>query len=503
VSTDALPRTSSLLVPRPEAIAQSDEIIAGLPDVELDSPSDRSASSTFPVLDPGTSRVIAHVRDADDPEFAAAVDAAAAAGPGWARSTLRARADVLRAAYDAILAAADDFAVLISREMGKTLADSRAEVTYAADFLRWYAEEASRPGGDFRSSPAGDSRLFVTRAPVGVCLLITPWNFPLAMAARKVAPALAAGCSVILKPAALTPLTALLFQEVMLDAGLPAGVMTTVTTTRAAAMSEAVMADPRVRKVSFTGSTEVGRRILAQTAPGVMRASLELGGNAPFLVLDDADLDRAVSGAMIAKLRNGGQSCIAANRYLVQDGIADEFVTELAHRMAQVRVGHGLADGAELGPMIDETAQGRILELVADALDQGATSLVATPTPSDTGAYVAATVLDHVAADAEIAQAEIFGPVATITRFSTLDEGLEMANGTGFGLASYVYTQDVDRAFAVADRLRSGMVGINKPVVSNVAVPFGGMGLSGLGREGGAEGLEEYQDVKMYNLAIQ
>lgn len=490
-ATDVVAADSSVL-------QRANEIVSHLPGVSTTRP---EGPNTFQVDDPGTGQPIGWLQDRDVEDFKDAVDLADAAARSWTGTTPRCRADILRRAYDRILEMAEDFALLISYEMGKTLADARAEVTYGADFLRWYSEEAQRLGGDFRMSPYGDARLAVTRSPVGICLLITPWNFPLAMATRKVAPALAAGCTAILKPAALTPLTSLLFREVLLEAGLPEGVLTVLPTTRARALSKELMSDRRIRKVSFTGSTEVGQRLLAQAADGVLRTSLELGGNAPFLVFDDADLDRAVSGAIKAKLRNGGQSCIAANRYLVQDGIADAFVAALTESMSGLSIGHGLSGSTDLGPVIDSAAKSRMTELVSMAEADGSTVTLAGGPIDAPGHFVAPTVLDKVSPGARINDEEIFGPVLSVTRFSTLAEAVKIANSTDLGLASYVYTQDLDRAFTVADRLQSGMVGINQPVVSNVSVPFGGVGLSGLGREGGSEGVEEYQNIKLYNIA--
>ena len=455
----------------------------------------------FEVRDPGTGEVIATVADAGAAEAEAAVEQAYLAGRAWSKTTLRQRSDLMRHAYDLLIERGEELALVISREMGKPLPEARGEVTYATDFLRWYADEAVRPSGGYQLSPYGDSRLLSTRAPVGVCLLITPWNFPLAMATRKIAPALAAGCTVILKPAALTPLTSLLFADILREAGIPDGVVNVVTTTDSAALSSTVMADRRVRKVSFTGSTPVGMKLVEQGAKNLLRTSMELGGNAPFLIFDDADLERTVTGAMLAKLRNGGQSCIAANRFLVQDGIANSFIDAFTAQMAKVIVGHGLGDGVTLGPLIDERARTGMTKLVDEAVAGGADLLTGGAAIEHDGHFFQPTVLDRVSADSAIARAEIFGPVAAITRFSGQDEAIALANDTAFGLTSYVFSQDIDRALAVADRLETGMVGINQGVVSNVAAPFGGVKHSGLGREGGSEGLEEYQDIRFFNIA--
>ncbi len=493
------------LVPAdPTVLAASDRVLGRLSsDLRLGAgiALRESPRAPFGVDDPGTGTQIATVFDADADTAQRAVDIAAEAGREWAATTTRHRSDVLRRAYDLMVEQRDDLALLISREMGKPLAEAYGEFTYGSDFVRWYADEAVRPGGTVRPSPNGDGRLLSSRSPVGLCLLITPWNFPLAMATRKIAPALAAGCSVILKPAALTPLTSLLFADILREAGVPDGVVNIVTSSKASELSSTVMSDPRVRKVSFTGSTPVGVRLLEQAAVNVLRSSMELGGNAPFIVLDDADLEHSVAGAMKAKLRNGGQSCIAANRILVQEGIADAFTEAFTESMAKVTVGHAFGEGVELGPVIDRKAQNSMTELVDTALGQGASLLTGGVAIEADGHFFAPTVLDHVSADSTIAKTEIFGPVATITRFTTDTEAVALANDTPYGLAGYVFGQDLDRTLKVADRLETGMVGINQGVVSNVAAPFGGVKQSGLGREGGAEGLEEYQDTRFYNIA--
>jgi succinate-semialdehyde dehydrogenase/glutarate-semialdehyde dehydrogenase len=461
------------------------------------------SEDSIPVRDPHDDSVIGHVRDFDPDQALEAVGVAAAAGKEWATRPSRHRADVLRRWYELLVANADDLALLITLEMGKTLSDARGEVAYGADFVRWYAEEAVRPAGTVRDAPAGGARLISTRAPVGLAVLITPWNFPLAMATRKIAPALAAGCPAVVKPATLTPLTTLFAVELAVEAGVPEELVRVVTTNDAGTFSRTVLADPRVRKVSFTGSTGVGKVLLRIAAERVLRSSMELGGNAPFVVFDDADLERAVDGAFIAKMRNGGQSCIAANRIFVQDGIADAFVEGLTERLSSVTTGSGFAPDVGLGPMIDHKAVRRLEDLVEDAVARGAHLLTPRREFSGDGSYFAATVLDHVPSDSDVATTEIFGPVAAVQRFSTQAEVLERANGSVYGLAGYVFTESLDRAFTVADNLATGIVGINQGVPSNAAAPFGGVKESGLGREGSAEGLEEYQDIRFYNLALR
>lgn len=457
--------------------------------------------STFDVTDPATDEVIATIADSNPDVALEAVAVAYEAGSAWARTSARRRSDVLRDAYDLMVARAEDIALLITREMGKPLAEARSEVTYATDYVRWYSEEALRPHGSFRPGPAGDTSVMVSRSPVGTCLLITPWNFPMAMAARKIAPALAAGCSVVLKPAELTPLTSLLMNDIFCEAGVPSGLVNTVTTTDAASLSRVVMADARVRKISFTGSTPVGRILMQQASQNLLRTSMELGGNAPFVVFDDANLERAVDAAVLAKLRNGGQSCVAANRYLVQNGIADAFVEAFTEKMRTAVVGNGLMPGVTLGPLIDDRAVRKCRRLVDDAVARGALLRTGGSSIDGLGHFFEPTVLDRVPSEAEITNSEIFGPVAAISRFATQDEAVARANDSPFGLAAYVQTEDVVRAFEVADALEVGMVGINQGVVSQVAAPFGGVKHSGLGREGGAEGLEEYQEIRYYALS--
>ncbi|MFI7065791.1 NAD-dependent succinate-semialdehyde dehydrogenase [Kribbella sp. NPDC050124] len=455
-----------------------------------------STGATFEVFDPATEEPIASVPDCGPADALAALDAAAEAAPVWARTTLRERADVLHRLYDAMLADKERLAQLLTLEVGKTITEARGEVLYAADYVRWYAEEAVRPHGRSTVAPNGQHHIVTVAEPVGPCLLITPWNVPLAMAARKVAPAVAAGCTAVLKPAELTPLTSLVFGELLLRAGAPPGVLSVVTTSRPAEVSGPLLADPRLRKVSFTGSTDVGRMLLEQSGRRVLRTSMELGGNAPFLVFDDADAEVAVREAMIAKMRLGGQSCVAANRFLVADGIADAFVGAFAERMAAIVVGPPGHEDTELGPLVDHRAVEKVHRLVDDAVAKGAVVVAQAPIPDGPGHYVAPTVIDHVPADADILREEVFGPVAAIRRFGTEAEAVAAGNDSEHGLAAYVISRDAERVRRVAAGLQSGMVGINRGLVSDVAAPFGGVKQSGLGREGGPEGLHEYLQFK-------
>ena len=485
--------TQLMTIPDPAALHRSAEVIAELPAA--------TGGPTFEIHDPATEASIASAADCSAEQALEMVAAADEAGATWARTPLRVRADVLRRWYELLLARSEDIALLITPEMGKPLAEARAEVAYGADFVRWYAEEAVRPRGDARELPAGGAQLMTRRAPVGLSVLITPWNFPLAMATRKIAPALAAGCATVIKPAALTPLTTIFAADLAVQAGVPEGLINVVTTKSASAFSDAVLRDSRVRKVSFTGSTGVGSALMRLAADNVLRSSMELGGNAPLLVFDDADLDRAVTGAFAAKMRNGGQSCIAANRIFVQDGIADAFIEAFTEKMSKVLVGNGLAADVGLGPLIDDRAVASMTQLVTDAADRGADVRTGGQALDGAGYFFAPTVLADVPADAAVANEEIFGPIAAIQRFRTEDEAVARANATEFGLAGYVFTESLDRALNVADRLETGLVGINQGVPSNAAAPFGGIKQSGLGREGSAEGLEEYQSIRFYNIA--
>ena len=454
------------------------------------------ALGTMAVTDPATDDILAEVSDCDADQARAAVDAAAAAAPAWSQTSPRERSEVLRRAYDEIVRRREELALLITLEMGKPLTEARGEVDYAADFLRWFAEEAVRIDGHYGLAPDGGSRLLVTRAPVGVCLLITPWNFPLAMGTRKVAPALAAGCTVVVKPAAQTPLSTLAFAEILQRAGAPAGVVNVVPTSDPAAVVEPLLDDPRVRKLSFTGSTAVGRALATRAAPGLLRLSLELGGNAPFLVFADADLDRAIEGALLAKLRNGGEACTAANRFYVHESVVEPFAARLAERFAALRVAPGIEPGTDVGPLIDARQRDKVAALVEDAVAGGARTLVGGRALERPGHFYLPTVLTDVPAGARLAAEEIFGPVAPITPFDSEDQALTLANATEYGLVSYLYTRNMERALRMSDALQSGMIALNRGLVSNAAAPFGGVKASGYGREGGREGIDEYLDVK-------
>ena len=447
------------------------------------------------VIDPADGSVLTDVADATLADATAALDAAVAAQADWAATAPRERGEILRRAFEALTARSDEFARLMSLEMGKPVAEAAGEVTYGAEFLRWFAEEAVRIHGRWMNAPAGNTRLLTVRKPVGPCLFVTPWNFPLAMGTRKLAPAIASGCTMVIKPAAQTPLTMLALADLLSEAGLPDGVLNVVTTNDAAGLSSTLQADPRLRKVSFTGSTGVGKVMVRQSADQLQRVSMELGGNAPFLVFADADLDAAVDGAMLAKMRNMGEACTSANRFLVEESVADEFGRRLAERMGAMRVGRGQDDGVEVGPLIDEKALGSVDAMVRDAIDRGARALVGgTPTGGE-GYFYPPTVLVDVPTDAQVVRNEIFGPVAPITTFTSEDDAIAGANDTEYGLAAYAYTRDLARSIRLAERLEFGMLGLNTGLVSNPAAPFGGMKASGFGREGGFEGIEEYLET--------
>jgi len=449
----------------------------------------------FAVLDPADGSVITQVADASPSDAADALDAAAAAQGDWARTAPRVRGEILRTAFELIDARADDFAELMSLEMGKPIAEAKGEVTYGNEFFRWFSEEAVRIHGRWMQNPAGGTRLLTVRKPVGPCFFVTPWNFPLAMGTRKIGPAIAAGCTMVVKPADQTPLTMLALAAVLEEAGLPAGVLNVVPTTRAAEVSKGLQADARLRKISFTGSTPVGRLPVKQSADNLQRMSMELGGNAPFLVFEDADLDAAVEGAMVAKMRNMGEACTAANRFLVHESVADDFAARLAGRMGGLRVGRGQDSGTEVGPLIDEKAVASVGRLVDDAVRDGAKVLTGGGAPDGPGFFFTPTVLLGVLPDSEINAQEIFGPVAPITTFATEEEAVRRANATEYGLASYVFTTDLARTVRLAESLEYGMVGVNTGLISNPAAPFGGMKSSGFGREGGFEGIEEYLET--------
>ena len=479
------------------------DVIASIPKGLLIGEQWRDAASghTFAVHDPSTGDVLAEVADATPEDGMAALDAAAAAQAAWAATAPRERGEILRRAFDIVTARAEDFALVMTLEMGKPLAESRAEVAYGAEFLRWFSEEAPRISGRYATAPDGRNRLLVAKRPVGPSLLITPWNFPLAMATRKIAPALAAGCTSVLKPAALTPLTALLFAEVLREAGVPDGVVNVIPTSRAGAVTGPLIADPRLRKLSFTGSTEVGRRLIADAAHQVLRVSMELGGNAPFLVFEDADIDAAVEGALLAKLRNGGEACVAANRFLVHESVADVFTSRLIDRMAGSVNARGTDPESTLGPLVDQSTRDKVVELVSGAVEDGARIALGGSVPQGRGYFYPATVLVDVPRDARILQEEIFGPVAPITTFRDEDEAVRLANASEYGLVCFAYTQDLNRGLRLAERLETGMFGLNTGLVSNPAAPFGGVKQSGIGREGGFEGIDEYLETTYIGIA--
>lgn len=454
------------------------------------------AAGSFAVYDPATGGALRDVSSADHDDALDALDAACAAQTAWAARAPRERSDILLRANAALLQRAEEFARVITLEMGKPLAESRGEVAYAADFLRWFSEQAVRIGGEYRISPDGASRLVTIPQPVGPCLLITPWNFPLAMITRKVAPALAAGCTVVIKPAEDTPLSCLMLAQLLADAGVPAGAVNVLPTVEPAAVVDPLLADPRLRKISFTGSTAVGRHLMARAAHNILRSSMELGGNSPLLIFDDADLDAALDGVMLAKMRNGGESCVAANRILVQQGIASAFVAGLADRMGSVRTGRGLHPATTLGPIINAKQRERLDELVRDAVRAGATAVVGGNLPDGPGYFYPPTVLTDVPRQARMFSEEVFGPVAAVYTFATEADAIGMANDTPFGLVSYLFTQDSARMIRVSEGLETGMVGVNRGLVSNAAAPFGGSKQSGIGREGGYEGINEYLTLK-------
>jgi succinate-semialdehyde dehydrogenase/glutarate-semialdehyde dehydrogenase len=446
--------------------------------------------------------VLCEVADATGDDAVAALDAAVAAQEAWAATAPRERGEVLRRTFELIVERADDLALLMTLEMGKPLAESRAEVAYAAEFLRWFSEEAVRIDGRWAVNPAGGSRLLTMRQPVGPCFLVTPWNFPMAMGTRKVGPAIAAGCTMVVKPAQATPLSMLALADLLQEAGLPGGVCNVVTSSSASGVSNPLLSDPRLRKLSFTGSTEVGRKLIAQAADQVLQVSMELGGNAPFVVFGDADLEAAVAGAAIAKMRNMGEACTSANRFLVHRSIAAEFTERLAAELGGMKVGRGTEDGVQVGPLIDEQARAGVAELVDDAVQRGAGVATGGASLDGPGWFYPPTVLADVPAGARVLTEEIFGPVAPITTFDTDDEAIAAANDTEYGLVAYVFTRDLDRALRVVERLDTGMVGLNQGMVSNPAAPFGGVKQSGLGREGGPEGIDEYLSTKYIALHV-
>ena len=462
---------------------------------------DASDGKTFDVFDPATGKLLKTIADASYEDGQEAMAAAHNTQKSWAATAPRVRAELLRAAFEKLTAMSDDFAILMSMEMGKPFLEAKGEVAYGAEFLRWFSEEAVRVNGRYQTAPDGKNRLMVLKKPVGPALLITPWNFPLAMATRKIGPAIAAGCTSILKPAALTPLTSLLFAKVLEEVGVPAGVVNLIQTSRVSEVTGPIIKDARLRKLSFTGSTPVGKMLIKDSADQVLRTSMELGGNAPFLVFEDADIDKAVEGAMQAKLRNMGEACTAANRFLIHESVADEFAQKLSAKFAALKVARGVEEGTNIGPVIDEKSRNSIHALVTDATSKGAKILTGGVIPTGEGYFYPPTVLQGVAVGSEILRNEIFGPVAPIVTFKTEDEAVEMANDTEYGLVAYAFTKDLNRGLRLAERLETGMFGLNTGLVSNPAGPFGGVKQSGLGREGSLEGIEEYLETVYVGIA--
>lgn len=461
---------------------------------------ERAAASTFDVLNPATDEVLVSVANADAADAIAALDAACAAQESWAATPARERGEILRSVFETIIDKADDIATLMTLEMGKVVAESMGEVKYGAEFFRWFAEEAVRIGGRYTPAPAGTGRIVVTKQPVGPCYAITPWNFPLAMGTRKIGPALAAGCTMIVKPAQETPLTMLMLAKLIGEAGLPKGVLSVLPSNQPREVTTALMEDGRLRKMSFTGSTGVGKALLKQASDALLRTSMELGGNAPLVVFDDADVDAAVEGAMLAKMRNGGEACTAANRLYVANPLLDDFTDKFVKKMGEMNMGNGLDPSSKLGPLVNPKQVQSVQELVDDAVEKGATVAVGGQAPGGPGNFYPATVLTNVPANARILKEEVFGPVAPIVGFDTEEEGIAAANDTEYGLAAYIFTQSLDRALRVAESVNAGMVGVNRGVISDPAAPFGGIKESGFGREGGIEGIEEYLDIKYIAL---
>jgi succinate-semialdehyde dehydrogenase / glutarate-semialdehyde dehydrogenase len=463
---------------------------------------DASGGDTLDVEDPSTGEAIASVADATPEDAKAALDAACAVQEEWAVHPPRERGEILRRAFEAMNANADDLALVMTLEMGKPLAESKAEIVYAAEFLRWFSEEAVRIEGRFGTAPNGVGRLITMKQPVGPCYAITPWNFPAAMGTRKIGPAIAAGCTLVIKPAQQTPLSMLALAKIFEDAGLPKGVLNVLTASSSSAVSKPIIEDPRLRKLTFTGSTEVGRLLVEQSAKGLLRTSMELGGNAPFLVFPDADVDAAVEGAVIAKMRNIGEACTAANRFHVAGNVADEFAEKLAGKLREMKVGRGTEDDVKVGPLIDGTQRDKVAELVDDATGRGAEILLGGTKRDGAGYFYDPTVLTGIKADSRLLKEEIFGPVAPVVSFDDEEAAIAAANDTEFGLVAYVYTRDIKRAFRVCEKLQTGMIGLNQGLVSNAAAPFGGVKASGFGREGGKEGIDEYLEIKYVAMAM-
>ena len=457
---------------------------------------DGTGGETFSVEDPATGESLCEVADGTPDDAVAALAAAADAQDEWAAHPPRERGEILRRAFEAITERTDELALLMTLEMGKTIKESKAEIAYASEFFRWFAEEAVRITGRYGVAPNGAGRLLTMKQPVGPCVLITPWNFPMAMGTRKIGPAIAAGCTMVMKPAKQTPLSMLALAEILAEAGLPGGVLNVVTSSSSGSVMGPLIEDQRARKLSFTGSTEVGRKLMEQASSQVLKVSMELGGNAPFIVFDDADVDDAVEGALIAKMRNIGEACTAANRFHVAGGVADEFAGKMAERLGAMKVGRGTEDGVDVGPLIDDDQRGKVADLVDDAVGKGAKALVGGRSVDGAGYFYEPTVLGDVPDDANLLREEIFGPVAPVATFGSEDEAVAAANDTEYGLVAYLYTSDFKRALRVCERLETGMVGLNQGMVSNPAAPFGGVKQSGFGREGGSEGIEEYLETK-------
>jgi succinate-semialdehyde dehydrogenase / glutarate-semialdehyde dehydrogenase len=458
---------------------------------------------TLSVEDPATGEALCEVADASPEDAVAALDAAVEAGPEWAKHPPRERGELLRRAFEAIIDRADELALLMTLEMGKPMAESKAEIVYGAEFFRWFSEQAVRIDGRYAVSPNGQGRLLTMKQPVGPCLLITPWNFPLAMGTRKIGPAIAAGCTMVVKPAQQTPLSMLMLIRILEEAGLPEGVLNLVTASSSSKTMAPLIEDPRLRKLSFTGSTEVGRKLMEQGSKNLLRLSMELGGNAPFLIFEDADLEEAVKGALIAKMRNIGEACTAANRFHVAAPVAEEFASRLADKLSSMRVGRGTEEGVEVGPLIDQSQREKVSELVEDASGRGARVVVGGHARDGAGYFFDPTVITDVPDDARLLHEEIFGPVAPVKGFSSEDEAIAAANHTEYGLVAYVYTRDLKRALRVVEGLETGMVGLNQGMVSNAAAPFGGIKQSGFGREGGPEGVEEYLETKYVAVNLE
>jgi succinate-semialdehyde dehydrogenase/glutarate-semialdehyde dehydrogenase len=463
---------------------------------------DASGGETLAVEDPATGETLVEVADATPEDAKAAIDAACAVQAEWAAHPPRERGEILRRSFEAITERIDDLALIMTLEMGKPVAESKAEITYAAEFFRWFSEEAVRIEGRFAAAPNGQGRLITMKQPVGPCYAITPWNFPMAMGTRKIGPAVAAGCTMVVKPAQQTPLSMLALAKILQECGLPDGVVNVITASSSSTVSKPIIEDPRLRKLTFTGSTPVGITLVEQSAQGLLKTSMELGGNAPFIVFEDADLDAAVEGALIAKMRNGGEACTAANRFHVHASVADAFAEKLAAKIGEMKVGRGTEDGIKVGPLIDADQQGKVADLVEDAVSKGAKVLTGGGKLDGRGYFFEPTVLSDISEDAELLREEIFGPVAPVIGFDSEEEAIAAANDTEYGLVAYVYTSDLKRAFRVVEALETGMVGLNQGLVSNAAAPFGGIKHSGFGREGGPEGIEEYLETKYVAMAM-